>query len=889
VTEPPSTPCVLLVQAESRAELRGKLEELRDRVSRMPAVESPPVDVLFERSAVGAHRLAFVAASAGDALGRLTTAVQALANPARRRIHDPAGIYYFEEPLSPSGKIAFLFPGNGAQYPGMLANVHPLIADSRWFHLAQRGLGRALPIPTNGEELPSDAVELVNVAVSLTLADLLAGLGVSPDMVAGHSFGEWVALFGAAPPNHDRDDELLQALGALVRCMRQAGIQQQALGTASVVVVLSKPSLLELVLARHAGRLFLAADNCPHEAMLGGFADAVDEAIAELTKHGAICERLPGNIAPHTPLFTGMSELLAKAASGVRFSPGRATVYSSATAAPVSPDPRELRRHLATQWIEPIRFRDTVEAMYRDGARIFIDVGPRGILAGFVDDTLRGRPHAAVPMNLASTPARTQLCQVVALLVAHHLPIDPRAKDKRTDATIDPSPRDTRASNSALPFIRELRSRTHERLEAACELTLADDLFLRDHAFGGRVSSLDPDLLALPVVPFSVSLEMLAEAAVALAPTRHVIGLRDVRANHWMAIPHEGRLALSLSARMTQEDRVTVEIRADGNVAGEPYVTGVVVLGATRPRGPVASLPRRNSGPVRTASGGYDGPYKWTFHGPLFRSVLRVEVPTSGDIETVVSAQPSERFFRTRSTDGFVLDPLLLEGIGQSAAHSIYARDDRRLSMLPFALAELTVYDADIAPGTVTRCVVTSHGMNDPVAPCDAVLIGPDGTLLATAREWVHWCVFLRPHFRTLFDSPLDSFLSLPVEDARPGARRLVPFDPGFLESMDGFWLRVLADLVLGADERRAWLEWGRTDGERAARLVERIVAKDAVRALLRVRTRRPWGAADVDFGPSPTLPNRIDRVWGGVAISVSREGDEASAVARENDDAAAR
>ena len=339
-------------------------------------------------------------------------------------------------------------------------------------------------------------------------------------------------------------------------------------------------------LARLAGRLFLAADNSEHQVVLGGFEDAVEQAVAELTKHGAICDRHLDPMAPHTPLLEGMAERLSMRAATVGIRAPRVVVYSGATAAPFPDDPDQVRRLLARQWIEPVRFRQLIEAMYRDGARVFVDVGPRGVLAGFVDDTLRGRPHAAVAVNLAGRRPKEQLCHAMAILAAHHVRLDLR----ELGAPASPVPQSLSASSPSLPFIRAVRSREASALSASCELDLSEDLFLRDHTFGGSVSIVDPDMLALPIVPFSVSLEMLAEAAAALVPGLHVVGFRDVRAHRFLATDDDGRLPLTLSARLQDGGGVRVEIRQDRASDPEPLVEGIVLLHATR-LAPPASMP----------------------------------------------------------------------------------------------------------------------------------------------------------------------------------------------------------------------------------------------------------------------------------------------------------
>jgi acyl transferase domain-containing protein len=93
-------------------------------------------------------------------------------------------------------------------------------------------------------------------------------------------------------------------------------------------------------------------------------------------------------------------------------------------AQPFPEDPTEIMRLAAGQWSQPVRFRETIEAMYDDGARIFVEVGPNGNLTGFVDDILQNRSYLAVPSNLPHRSGISQLHLLIGLLAAHGMPIN---------------------------------------------------------------------------------------------------------------------------------------------------------------------------------------------------------------------------------------------------------------------------------------------------------------------------------------------------------------------------------------------------------------------------------------------------------------------------------
>ena len=120
-------------------------------------------------------------------------------------------------------------------------------------------------------------------------------------------------------------------------------------------------------------------------------------------------------------------------------------VYSCATAGPMGEDVESIRRLAVEQWVSPVAFRSTVEAMYEDGVRVFVEVGAKGNLTGFVEDTLRGRPQFAVAANVARRAGVTQLNHLVAALYAQGVPLRAdhlyaRRRPSRTDLASDYQP-----------------------------------------------------------------------------------------------------------------------------------------------------------------------------------------------------------------------------------------------------------------------------------------------------------------------------------------------------------------------------------------------------------------------------------------------------------------
>ena len=210
---------LLLLRGESREGLKAAVQAMADDLRRHP--ETDLTDLAFTLNSdlpPGGSRLALVAATAADAVTGLERALQRLEDPRCTQIRGASGLYYTDEPLHPGGKLAFLFPGEGAQYLGMLGDVRRAFPEVETFfaecdaksrHAGDVGsslTGVFLPPDDAGpDELAHAEEELRRIdhaMISVMMADwalylVLQRLGLSPDVVAGHSMGELVALWAA--------------------------------------------------------------------------------------------------------------------------------------------------------------------------------------------------------------------------------------------------------------------------------------------------------------------------------------------------------------------------------------------------------------------------------------------------------------------------------------------------------------------------------------------------------------------------------------------------------------------------------------------------------------------------------------------------------------------
>ncbi len=435
---------LLALRGESRESLKAAVQATADDLRRHP--DTNLTDLAFTLNSdlhPGGSRLALVAATAADAVTRLERALQRLDDPQCTEIRGASGLYYTSEPLHPGGKLAFLFPGEGAQYLGMLGDLRRAFPEVETFfaecdancrHAGEVGPSLTevfLPPDNAGPDDLSHAEEelrrIDHAMLSVMMADwalnlVLERLGLAPDVVAGHSMGELVALW-AAGCVETGEGLMLPLVRETMEVMRREEESAQARYTL-LAVGAGRESLAELIAAAGDPRVVIAMDNCPRQTVVVGPPEPMAAVEAELQRRRVLFERLPFHRPYHTPLFAPMIEPVRELFQNYRFRAPRRPVYSCTTARPFPDDPEAIRELAIAHWAEPVRFTELIRNLYDDGVRLFVESGPRGNLSAFAEDVLRGLPFVAMPANIPRRSGLTQLNHLLGALLSHHVPLD---------------------------------------------------------------------------------------------------------------------------------------------------------------------------------------------------------------------------------------------------------------------------------------------------------------------------------------------------------------------------------------------------------------------------------------------------------------------------------
>ncbi len=461
------SPELFVLAAETRADLVAAVHDLAARA----ITHSGPTRLLAAETAgacgQGAYRLSVTAEDGASLRDKLLAVVDKLAKPETHRLKTRRGVFFADAPFE--GKLAFLFPGENSQSPFMLrdlALVSPLVR--QWLDWlegvfpGERDVAHRLVLyppllgPTEAERRLIEArlrqvdygSESVFVA-DMAFFTLFDRLGLKPDFFCGHSTGENAALFASGQIRVTQP-----SLTNIVRDMNGVFAtlhNETSVPTGTLLTVGALPrSIIDRVLAEHP-QIHLTMDNCPNQVILFGPTPIMELIRAQLVDEGAVCADLPMSWAYHTPFITPMADAFASILHRGLQSQPAAPVYSCATAGPFPQDEAGISALMHAQYVSRVRFSETIERLYADGARLFLEVGPGGVLTGFVGDILRDKPHLALSADPKRGAGLEHLLGVLGQLFVHHVPFDLSALYPPEERPLIVPPKSHLASE--LPFI----------------------------------------------------------------------------------------------------------------------------------------------------------------------------------------------------------------------------------------------------------------------------------------------------------------------------------------------------------------------------------------------------------------------------------------------------
>lgn len=279
-------------------------------------------------------------------------------------------------------KKAYVFPGQGAQFVGMGKDLYDNSPPAKeLFEKANTILGfRITDLMFAGTDEDLKQTKVTQPAIFLHSVILAKTLGESfkPDMVAGHSLGEFSALVASGALSFEDGLVLVskRAMAMQKACEAEPSTMAAILGLDDNIVEDVCKAIPEVVVA--------ANYNSPGQLVISGSIAGIDKAIAELTAKGAKrALKLPVGGAFHSPLMEPARKELAEAINATKFAKPVCPIYQNVNASPVS-DPEQIKTNLVAQLTAPVKWTQTVQNMTADGATDYVEVGPGKVLQGLI-------------------------------------------------------------------------------------------------------------------------------------------------------------------------------------------------------------------------------------------------------------------------------------------------------------------------------------------------------------------------------------------------------------------------------------------------------------------------------------------------------------------------
>ncbi|MBM4163902.1 MAG: 4'-phosphopantetheinyl transferase superfamily protein [Lentisphaerae bacterium] len=917
-----------LIGAPTDAELHGAVVQALTFLDHAPVVALP--DMAFTTAQMARQLpavLAVVATSVADLRDKLRIAERKLREGVSR-IRDKSGLYYTRERLEQQGgRIAFVFPGELSPYPQMLCDIciafpccraafdetddvcagfPDMLPMSEWVFPASPASRGA---PGNPLFTLTGAMLAAHTA-NTALARLLNRFDIRPDAVVGHSIGEFAALEAAG------------CYGALARTRRIAMLRD---GISLLSQLDNHPRIPEAVIlavegacsreriadwvARYPGRITPAMQNGPSFTLLAIAPDSVSEIRAELDRdrirHTVMQSRLPG----HTPWFAHGLPPIEQHLSTWITQPPTLPLYSCASAAVMPSRASGVVAACLGQWTQTVLFDQTIEAMYADGIRIFIEVGARGLLAPQIGEQLGDRPHLALAANRIHRSDVLQLHHVLAQLAAHGVGCNAaelhRTRNSRLLALDRPDavpPRTEAAVRlaSALPEIRpfdlpftvagrpDVRTHTFSLpamlrrgdFGAECPLLVAAEVvaekrgvsiellktlspddypFIRDCSLGtDRSAPSGTPLHGLTVLSITTGLELMAEAARRLVPRKRLAQALNIRAQRWVGFVRNAK-QLNIKAEVVEwNDKRTIAVQArlfdpDESLQFATHFAEATFLFTNSSARDERILPPPLQDPKPADWTGSDIYPDRLIQGPLLQSVRRVTQRGADGLDYELAVLPRAGLVRHTPIPLFTCWPQILDGIGSGVMLWNAAEPFNGSLSMPFHIRSIRFLTAALAEGASLRCYLRIKDTTPKSHVANIQVTDGHGRMLVDITGWEDLQCRMPQPLHRLIMRPRDSYLSQALPKSLFGnvAASVVggivaDIPPPLFEINQEIWLQALAFTILNAAEREEWFSMTGAPGRRVEWLLGRGVAKDCVRRYLLDCHQQLWASSDI-------------------------------------------
>jgi acyl transferase domain-containing protein/NAD(P)-dependent dehydrogenase (short-subunit alcohol dehydrogenase family) len=425
---------IIAFSALNQHQLKQDVQRFKTFVDNAPSHEDISAKAAKTRndfSAKDPYRFLLVLEPSNDIINLLDRAVHALGDNPSQEAWQLENMFYGGP--EPSGKMAFIFPGQGSQYVNMGSDLVCFSPDAmnvieranKTFESTGCLTDHIYPLSAQNEKdrhLQEETLRKTNVAqpaigtVSMAMLKILQHFGLQPDAVCGHSFGELSALCAAGWIDLESFLSLAITRG---RLMAQAGGNNDQ-SNGSMIAVKAPLDELEKLIKDTKTDVILANRNSPTQGVLSGSLDALARAEEKCREKGFRTVRLPVSAAFHSPLVQHAQKPFSQALENISILASDIPVFSNTTGSSYPADPEKAKQLLGDHLLSPVDFVSEINNLFNMGVRTFVEIGPKSVLTGLVKSILKGQNFKAVSLDksFGKQSGITDLAQTLALVAS---------------------------------------------------------------------------------------------------------------------------------------------------------------------------------------------------------------------------------------------------------------------------------------------------------------------------------------------------------------------------------------------------------------------------------------------------------------------------------------
>jgi malonyl CoA-acyl carrier protein transacylase len=703
--------------------------------------------------------------------------------------------------------------------------------------------------------------------LGLTVANLacfraLQQLGIHYDAVFGQSLGEMAALCAAGVLSSDEVVHLLRS---------EPDFDTSYYGIGRMFAVAAPLEVVEKVLQAYPG-VAIAVYIAPAFHLVAGVREEAERAMEMLRTQGHWVQPLPYP-AIHTERMTGLYEAAKPLFEKLTIHAPHCLIYSGTTAAPYPAEPEAARQAMMANYNHPVLLWQTQKRLYDDGFRVLIQAGGGSTMYAQARTNLDADDVVASSVDTEYRDPLLQLHHLLAALITHghevrldalwagleaHLAATAASSAEGLPDTVhislsevydgesrvDAGPDDLVVQSDILraheggtglddgppvdlmPFVGQILHLDDTRLIMERVLDLNEDWHLADHVFV-PARGIKPLWACMPVMPITMTLEAMAEAASLLAPGLGLLAIENVEARRWVALEETSQLSLRFEASLVEQD-VTGCLVACSVFAGEAEQAATSALlrfGSHYEQ--TCTVDLEGLGEPRaydmTPQEAYESGY--LFHGPLYQTIRDIPAIMERGIVGIIEVGHINRLFASTSTPVLATDPVFLDAIGQLLG--LWAIPQKKY-IFPLHIDKIEFYGPTPAPGTRATVWIRTVQQRYHAVAADMEVLDDQGQVWFRVKGWQDWVFRWPPNYYGIRRRPtkylLGDVLSLPLEELR--AVRVA--DISTLPAADQAFL---ARVYLTVQEWREYHALG--DQQRLEWFMQRLAAKDAARSYL--------------------------------------------------------